>query len=156
MIDVEQRIKALGIELFPVTRFDGGMVPVKKEGHLVYTAGVGPFDHKGGLVWVGKVGEELSLEEGYQAARQCAIVVLGALKNFLGDLNKIESIVKVNGFVASGEGFYQQPQVMHGFSDLMVEIFGERGRHARSAIGVYALPGNIPVEVEMIVSLKGD
>lgn len=94
------------------------------------------------------IGQELTLEEGYQAARETGIITLRVLHDYLGDLNRIEAIVKVLGFVASAPEFYQQPAVMHGFSDLMVEVFGERGRHARSAIPTHLLPYNIPVEIE--------
>jgi enamine deaminase RidA (YjgF/YER057c/UK114 family) len=108
MGDIEQRIKALGIELPRVKKFSGHMLPAKRYKNLLYTSGVGPFDVNGNPLWLGKVGRDLSVEEGYQAARQCGIVVLGVLKDYLGDLNKIESIVRVLGFVTSDQDFYQQ------------------------------------------------
>ncbi|MEX2460613.1 MAG: RidA family protein [Paenibacillaceae bacterium] len=151
---VEQRIKEIGIEL-PRKNLKGkGTVPVKRHENLLYTTGVGPFDLEGNAIWTGKVGLDLSIEEGYQAARQCGIVVLSNLKDYLGDLDRIESIVKVLGLVASAHDFYEQPKVLHGFSDLMVEVLGDRGIHARSAMGTYVLPENIPVEVEMIVRIR--
>ena len=99
-------------------------------------------------------GKELTEKEGYQAARLTGLAMLSTLKNTIGDLNRVNQIVKVLGMVNCTEDFENQPEVINGFSDLMVEVFGENGKHARSAVGMYALPRNIAVEVEMIVELK--
>jgi|SRR5690554_1669542 len=123
--------------------------------NLAFVSGQGPREADGTFKWVGRVGSDLTPEQGYQAARRCAVNVLGVLKRELGSLEKIEQIIKVLGFVNSADDFYQQPFVMDGFTDLMVEVFGEeKGRHARSAIGTSNLPKNQPVEVEMIVKIN--
>lgn len=150
----EQRINELGIVLPKKDLKGKALVAVQRHGNLLYTSGHGPEREDGTPIWTGKVGRDLTLEEGYQAARECGIILLGELKHYLGDLERVDAIVKVLGLVASAEDFYQQPQVMNGFSDLMVDVFGERGRHARSAMGTYVLPKNIPVEVEMIVRIR--
>ena len=103
---------------------------------------------------VGKLGKELSVEQGQAAARLVGINLLSTLKANIGDLNRVKRIVKVNGFVNSESNFTQQPSVMNGFSNLIVEIFGERGRHTRSAIGVNVLPNNVAVEIDMVIELK--
>lgn len=100
------------------------------------------------------MGQDLTIEQGYQAARQTGIIQLASLKAELGDLNKVKRIVKVLGMVSSAPSFTDLPKVINGFSDLIVEVFGDRGRHARSAVGMAALPMNIPVEVEMIVEVE--
>jgi enamine deaminase RidA (YjgF/YER057c/UK114 family) len=102
----------------------------------------------------GHLGKDVTIEEGQLAARLTGISMISTLKAYIGDLNKVKRIVKVLGLVNSEPNFTQQPQVMNGFSNLMVEIFGEKGKHARSALGVAALPNNISVEIEMIVELK--
>ena len=102
----------------------------------------------------GKVGKELTIEQGYQAARTVAIQHLAVLKAELGSLNKIKRVVKVLGMVNCESGFTEQPKVINGYSDVMVEIFGDKGKHARSAVGMYALPNNIAVEVEVIVEVE--
>ncbi len=102
----------------------------------------------------GKVGKDLTLEQGVAAARQTGIAILSTLKGELGDLNKVKRIVKVLGMVNCTEDFGDQPKVMNGFSDLMVAVFGEKGKHARSAVGMYALPSNIAVEIEIIVEVE--
>jgi len=149
---VEAALGGLGLEL-PKTPYRKGLIPVKRDGHLLYVSGQGPTV-EGAPRYQGKVGAEVSLEDGVKAAQICGLNALGALKDYLGgDLDRITGVVKVLGLVASAPDFYRQPEVIDGFSDLMVSIWGENGRHARSAIGVAALPGNIPVEVEMIVTL---
>ncbi|GIQ68798.1 RidA family protein [Xylanibacillus composti] len=151
----EERIAKLGITLPTISLKGKGIVAIQKHGNLLYTSGHGPErESDGSPIWTGKLGKDLTVEEGYAAARECGIILLAQLKSYLGDLERVDQIVKVLGLVASAEDFYQQPQVMHGFSDLMVEVFGERGKHARSAMGTYVLPKNIPVEIEMIVRIK--
>jgi enamine deaminase RidA (YjgF/YER057c/UK114 family) len=154
MGQVERRLNALGIELPKVDRKGKGLIPLRVVGDLLYLSGHHCRTAEGKLIYEGKLGNEVSVEQGYEAARQVGINMLGTLKDFLGDLDRVESIVKVLGFVASSPDFFKQAAVMHGFSDLMTEIFGERGQHARSAIGVAVLPSNMPVEVEMIVRIR--
>jgi enamine deaminase RidA (YjgF/YER057c/UK114 family) len=128
----EQRLKELGINLPRKDIKRTGVIPIRREGDLLL----------------------LTVEQGYEAAQSSGINLLAALKNYLGTLDRVVEIVKVLGFVASAPDFYDQPSVMHGFSDLMVEIFGERGKHARSAIGTNVLPHNQPVEIEIIVRIR--
>ena len=116
-------------------------------------SGKGPLRKDGSFV-TGKLGKEVSIEQGYEAARLTAMIQIAVLKDVLGDLNKVKRIVKVLGMVNSSPDFYDQPKVINGFSDLIVEIFGEKGKHARSAIGVVSLPMNIAVEAEMIVEVE--
>ena len=120
---------------------------------LSHLSGHGP-DKPGGGQMYGHLGKDVTIEEGQMAARLTGISMLSTLKSYVGDLNKVKRIVKVLGLVNSEPNFTAQPQVMNGFSNLMVEVFGERGKHARSALGVAALPNNISVEIEMIVELK--
>lgn len=151
--DVEERIKELGIELpvpgAPVANY----VNAVKTGNLVFMAGKGPKNEDGSNV-TGKVGVDLTIEEGYAAARKTAIQQLAALKAEIGDLNKVVRIVKVLGMVNAESGFTEQPEVINGFSDLMVEVFGARGKHARAAVGMASLPRNIACEIEMIVEVR--
>jgi len=123
-----------------------------RTGNLVFTAGKGPVDKQGNRI-TGKLGIDLTVEEGYEAARRVGIYQLAALKQELGDLNKVKRVVKVLGMVNASPEFTDQSKVINGFSDLMVEVFGEDGKHARSAVGMGSLPGNIAVEVEMIVEV---
>lgn len=151
----EERIAQLGIKLPKIDLRGKGVVPIQRHGNLLYTSGHGPEREDDGTpIWTGKLGKDLTVEEGYQAARECGIILLAQLKHYLGDLERVDQIIKVFGLVASAEDFYDQPKVLHGFSDLMVDVFGERGKHARSAMGTYVLPKNIPVEIEMIVRIK--
>lgn len=151
----DERIKELNIVLPRLNRHGQALVPIQRHGNLLYTSGHGPEDQNTGEpLWTGKLGKDLTLEEGYLAARECGIILLGHLQHYLGDLDRVDAIVKVLGLVASADDFYQQPQVMNGFSDLMLDVFGERGKHARSAMGTNVLPKNIPVEVEMIVRIR--
>jgi len=151
--DVEVRIDSLGITLQEPPPPVANYVNTVRTGNLVYTAGKGPTTVEGKLV-TGKVGVDLSVEEGYEAARLVAIAQLGALKAEIGDMNKVVRIVKVLGMVNCNADFTQQPEVINGFSDLMVQVFGERGKHARSAVGMGSLPRNIAVEIEMIVEVE--
>ncbi len=154
-IDVEQRLRELGIKLRTPAPPVANYVNSVRSGNLVFLAGHGPQKADG--TWMqGKVGRDMSLEEGNKAARLTGINMLNSLKAEIGDLNKVKRIVKVLGMVNSDESFTDQPKVMNGFSDLMVEVFGERGRHARSAVGMAQLPFGIPVEIEMIVEVDGD
>ena len=150
--EIDARLLELGITLNEPSKPVGNYVNSVRTGNLIYMAGLGPLGPNGYII--GKLGQDLSIEEGYDAARYTAISQLTALKAEIGDLNKVKRIVKVFGMVNSIPTFTQQPAVINGFSDLMVAVFGDRGRHARAAVGMVALPMNICVEVEMIVEVE--
>lgn len=152
VLDPEARIKELGIEMITPSAPVANYLKCVQTGNMVYLSGHGPDKPGGGLV-TGKVGKELTIEEGQMAARLTGISLLSTLKAQIGDLSRVKRIVKVLGLVNCESTFTQQPAVMNGFSNLMVDIFGEKGKHARSAIGAIALPNNISVEIEMIVEL---
>lgn len=151
--DAETKLKEKGIALTPPSAPVANYVNAVRVGNLLFLAGKGPNKPEGGYV-TGKVGKDLTIEQGYEAARLTAISHLAVLKAELGSLNKVKRIVKVLGMVNCTEDFKDQPKVINGYSDLMVEIFGEKGKHARSAVGMYALPMNIAVEVEVIVEIE--
>ncbi|MFG1998393.1 RidA family protein [Spirillospora sp. NPDC048911] len=152
MASPEERIRELGLELPEVVAPLASYVPTARTGSLVYTAGQLPMV-KGELRVTGKVGAEVTAEQAFEQARICALNAIAAIKAEVGDLSKVKRIVKVVGFVASAPDFYGQPQVVNGASDLLGEVFGDAGRHARSAVGVGVLPRNAPVEVELIVEI---
>jgi enamine deaminase RidA (YjgF/YER057c/UK114 family) len=151
--DPEARLKELKIELFKPVAPMANYVRAVRTGNLIYLSGHGPTRADGTNIQ-GKVGRELTVEQGYDAARQTGIALLSTLKSEIGDLSKVKRIVKVLGMVNCTEDFKDQPKVINGFSDLMVAVFGEKGKHARSAVGMYALPSNIAVEIEMIVEVE--
>ena len=151
--DPEQRLKELGITLITPSKPVANYVKAVRVGNMLYLSGHGPDKPEGGLI-TGKVGADLTLEQAKDAARVTGISLLSTIKAELGDLNKVKRIVKVLGMVNAVPTFDQHPKVINGFSDLMVEVFGENGKHARSAIGVGSLPSNIPVEIEMIIETK--
>jgi enamine deaminase RidA (YjgF/YER057c/UK114 family) len=151
--DVEQRLKELGIELSIPAKPVANYVGAVKTGNLIFLSGKISKDKAGNLI-LGKLGKDLSVEQGYQAARTCGIAQLSALKAELGDLNKVLQIVKVTGFVNSTPNFTDQSKVVNGFSDLMVEVFGDRGKHARAAVGMASLPLGVACEVEMVVEVQ--
>ncbi|MFY0688121.1 MAG: RidA family protein [Cyclobacteriaceae bacterium] len=151
--DVEEKIASLGITLKEPPPPVANYVNAVRSGNLVFMAGKGPTKPDGGYV-KGKLGEDLTVPEGYQAARYSAIVQLAALKAEIGDLNKVKRVVKVLGMVNASPDFTNHPEVINGFSDLMVEVFGDRGKHARAAVGMGSLPRNIAVEIEMIVEVE--
>jgi len=147
----EAKIKELGIAL-PEPKPVGNYVPGVVVGNLLYLSGQGPM--RAGIPTVrGKVGRDLSVDEAYQVAREVGINLLGSARYVLGSLDRVKRIVKVLGMVNSADGFGDQPKVINGFSDLMVEVFGDKGRHARSAVGMAELPMGIPVEIEMILEV---
>ena len=150
---IEEKIKELGFELPETAKPVAAYIPALISGDLVFTAGQIPFV-KGELQYKGKVGAELTLEDGQRAAEICALNCLAAIKGVIGDLNKIERIVKLTVFVNNIDGYSDQPKVANGASELVGQIFGEIGKHARSAVGVNGLPLNAPVEIEMIVKIK--
>lgn len=147
------RLDELGITLPPVVAPVASYVPALQSGTLVFTAGQLPIVD-GALVAAGKVGAEISLEDAQGHARVCALNALAAVHDLVG-IDAVKRVVKVVGFVASAEGFGGQPKVINGASDLFGEVFGDHGRHARSAVGVAELPLNAPVEVELIVEVAG-
>lgn len=152
--DYEARIKEKNIKLIKPVAPIANYVKAVQVGNLVYLSGHGPDKQEGGQV-IGKVGTDLTIDQAKEAARLTGISLVSTLKGFLGgDLNKVKRIVKLLGMVNAGPDFGQHPMVINGCSDLLVEIFGDNGKHARSAVGMGSLPGNIPVEIEMIVELK--
>lgn len=151
--DYEQKIKDLGIELFTPPPPVANYVKAVRTGNLVFLAGHGPTKPDGSYI-TGKVGSDLTIKEGYDAARLVAIALLSSLKAEIGDLNKVKRIVKVKGMVNATSDFTSQPEVINGCSDLLVEIFGDKGKHARAAVGMGSLPRNISVEIEMVVEVE--
>jgi len=147
---IEKRLEELGIKLPEAPKPVAAYIPALKSGGLLYTAGQIPLAG-GVLQFKGKVGQDLSLEEGYQAARLCTINGLAAAKGVLGDLDQIKRVVKVVVYVNSAPGFDQQPKVANGASELLQAIFGEAGQHVRSAVGVSELPLGAAVEVELVL-----
>lgn len=150
---VEEKLQELGIELRPLSKPVANYLHAKKFGNLIYCSGCAPVKD-GKNLYTGKLGTDLTVEQGYDAAREAAINLLSVLKYELGSLDRVTSIVKILGFVASAEDFYAQPAVINGASDLLVEVFGEKGQHARAAIGTNAIPGNLPVEIELIAEFQ--
>lgn len=152
-MDIEMKLKELGIVLPAAATATANYSPCVQEGNLVFVSGHGPFDG-GKPVYTGRVGAELTESQGYEAARCCALAILATIKEQYKDLNRVDKIIKVLGFISSAPGFDRQPFVLNGASDLFMSVFGEKGRHARSAIGTCQLPLNIPVEVEVILKIK--
>jgi len=150
----ESRIKELGITLPAPAKPVGNYIPGVRAGNLLYLSGHGPVRVDGQPTARGKVGRDLSTDEAYKVAREVGINLLGSARVILGSLDTVKRIVKVLGMVNSADGFGEQPKVINGFSDLMVEVFGENGRHARSAVGMAELPMGIPVEIEMILEVE--
>jgi len=148
-----ERLAALGLTLPPVAASVAAYVPAVRTGGFVYTSGQLPTVD-GKLPAVGKVGAEVSAADAAGMARTCALNALAAAASAAGGLDAIGRIVKITGFVASAPGFSGQPQVVNGASELLIEVFGQDGRHARSAVGVAELPLNAPVEVELIAELR--
>ena len=152
-MDIENRIASLGLSLVNAPEPAGNYIGAVTYGKLVYLSGHGPSDTNAKYLR-GKVPSEVSTEDAYNAARMIGLNMLATLKSEVGNLDKVNRFVKVLGMVNAEPDFEQQPYVINGFSDLMVEIFGDNGRCARSAIGMGSLPFNIPVEIEAIVELK--
>ncbi|MDM9630160.1 RidA family protein [Robiginitalea aurantiaca] len=148
----EAKLKDIGIELPKASNPVANYVNAVRVGNLIFLAGKGPKKTDGTYI-TGKVGADLTVEQGYEAARIAGINQLAVLKAELGNLNKVKRLVKVLGMVNATPDFGNQPEVVNGFSDLMVEVFGERGKHARAAVGMGSLPRGIAVEVEMIVEV---
>jgi enamine deaminase RidA (YjgF/YER057c/UK114 family) len=150
---VDGKLAEMGIELPPAPAPLASYVPVVVSGDLAFVSGqVAAAD--GQLLWRGKLGADLGVEDGVEAARRCTLQILAALRSELGTLDRVTRIVKVTVFVASGDGFADQPKVANGASDLLAEIFDEAGRHARAAVGVAELPMGAPVEIELIAEIR--
>jgi enamine deaminase RidA (YjgF/YER057c/UK114 family) len=149
----EARLAALGLALPPVTAPLAAYVPAVRSGQFVYTAGQLPLAD-GKLLMTGRVGTQVSVEEAAALARTCALNALAAVASVTGGLSAVTRIVKIVGFVASDPSFTGQPLVVNGASELMLEVFGDAGRHARSAVGVAALPLDAPVEIELIAEVR--
>lgn len=150
---IEEKIKELGFEVPEAPKPVAAYIPAIIDGSLVFTAGQLPFS-SGELKYKGKLGKEVSEEEGQKAAELCALNCLSAVKSVAGSLDKVERILKVTVFVNSTPGFVMQPKVANGASEFFVKVFGEQGKHVRSAVGVNELPMNAPVEVEIMAKLK--
>ena len=154
-MSAEERLKELNLSLPPRPRPMANYVSAVRTGSLLYLAGHGPLGDDGKPISRGKLGRDLTVEEGYQAARQTAMNTLVTLRAELGSLDRVRRIVKVLGMVNADPDFQKTPQVINGFSDLMVEVFGESaGKHARSAVGMATLPNAIPVEIESIYEVE--
>jgi enamine deaminase RidA (YjgF/YER057c/UK114 family) len=149
-MNIERRLQELGIELPQPVSPVATYVRWVQSGNLLYISGTGPSDGSER----GKLGENLTLEEGYAAAREVGLQIIATAKDALGDLDRVKRVVKILGMVNSAPDFGDQPRVINGCSDLMVEVFGENGRHARSAVGFVALPGQISVEIEAIFEVE--
>lgn len=150
----EQRLAELGLAVPDVVAPLAAYQPTARTGNLVFTAGQLPA-RDGQMVATGKVGAEVTEEQGYECARQCALNALAAVKAEIGELSRVTRVVKAVVFVASAPGFTAQPKVANGASELLGEVFGDAGRHARSAVGVSVLPLDVPVEVELVVEVAG-
>jgi enamine deaminase RidA (YjgF/YER057c/UK114 family) len=152
-MNTEKKLKAMGLELSEPSAPVGNYVGAVRTGNLMFVSGHGP-KRAGKLVMTGKVGYDLTLEQGYEAAKVVMLNCLASVKRELGDLDRIRRVVKLLGMVNCTEQFTDHPKVINGASDLLVELFGEAGRHARSAVGMQSLPMNIPVEIEMILEVE--
>jgi enamine deaminase RidA (YjgF/YER057c/UK114 family) len=151
-LTVEERLAQMGVELPAAPKPVASYIPVATDGQIAFVAGMVPLEG-GRPMATGRVGEDISVEEGQQLARRCALQALAALKEELGSLDRVRRVLKVTVWVASPETFTDHPKVANGASDFLVEAFGEAGKHARAAVGVPSLPLGVPVEVELIVQL---
>lgn len=148
----EDKLKSLGIELPPAPNPLGSYVPCVLTGNLLFVSGMLPIKD-GTLLYAGRVGEDVSLEEARQGSRQAVINALAVVRAELGDLTKICRCVKLTGYVASAPDFIEQPKVLNAASDLLFEVLGDKGKHARAAVGVYVLPLNAPVEIDFVFEI---
>lgn len=144
----EERLEELGLTLPPPRKAAGNYVSCVRTGNLIFTAGQGTDEYRG------RLGEDVTVEVGYEAAKQCMLNLLTVIKQEVGELSKVKRVVKILGFVNSASDFTDQPKVMNGASDLLVQVFGERGKHGRSAVGMAQLPNNNAVEVEMVLEVE--
>jgi enamine deaminase RidA (YjgF/YER057c/UK114 family) len=151
-MSIADRVRELGYEI-PDAKPAAQYIGAVQAGNLLFVSGTGPYKTDGGLI-TGKLGADLTIEQGQEAARLCALASLGYIQGAIGELERVERFVKLLGFINSAPGFTQPHLVLNGASDLLISLFGETGRHARSAVGMYELPMNIAVEIEMIVQVK--
>ena len=151
---VEEKLQEMGLSLSAPSAPLANYIPAVRTGNLVFLSGVGPRTSDGQTA-TGKVGRDLTVEQAQVAARQCALNLLANLKGIIGDLDKVTHVVKLLGMVNAVPEFGEHPQVINGCSDLLVALFGEKGRHARAAVGMGSLPNGIPVEIEMVVEVEG-
>ena len=147
---IEKKLEEMGLELPEIPKPMANYMPAVRTGDLLFLSGHGPQQN----IPKGKVGKELTPEEGYEAAKSTALCLMSTIKNTIGDLDKVKRVVKLVGFVNCSEDFLDQPKVVNGASDLFVEVFGDKGKHARAAVGMYQLPGGIPVEIEVVVEIE--
>lgn len=152
-MNAEQKLKEMGVVLPESPKPVANYVRTVRTGNLLFVSGHGPYND-GKTVLSGKLGKEVTVEEGYRTARNVALNCLASIRESLGSLDKVRRVVKLLGMVNCTEDFRDQPKVINGASDLLVEVFGEAGRHARSAVGMQALPNQIPVEIEMILEVE--
>lgn len=155
-MEIEARLKELSLTLPDAPKPVGAYLTARQAGDLLFLSGTTCYTPEGLLLFKGRVGKELTLSEGYSAARQTMLNLLSVAKAALGDLDRVEGVVKLNGYVNSAPDFDRQPEVINGASDLLEQVFGERGKHARTSIGVNVLPGNIPVEIEMVLQVRSE
>jgi enamine deaminase RidA (YjgF/YER057c/UK114 family) len=153
MVDIYQKLKELNISIPQLQPPAGSYIPGIISGNLVFVSGQTPTE-QGELAFKGKVGRELNIQEGYEAAKLACLNCLAELKYVVGDLNRIKRVVKINGYVNATSDFGNEPQVVNGASDLVIAIWGENGQHARAAIGVADLPGGAPVEIELTAEIQ--
>ena len=151
-MDAEERLVEMEISLPQPPKLQANYIPSVQVGSLLFVSGHGPYND-GKTILTGKLGKELTTEEGYKTARNVALNCLVSIQATLGDLNKVKRVVKLLGMVNCTEDFKETPRVINGASDLLVDIFGEAGRHARSAVGMQSLPNGMPVEIEMILEV---
>ena len=151
-MDAEKRLVELKISLPQPPKPQANYIPSVQAGNLLFVSGHGPYND-GKTILTGKLGKELTTEEGYKTARNVALNCLASIKAALGDLNRVKRVVKLLGMVNCTEDFKETPRVINGASDLLVDIFGEAGKHARSAVGMQSLPNGMPVEIEMILEV---
>ena len=153
-MSIEEKLKSLGVELPPAPAAAANYVPYVLEGKQLFVAGQVPLGADGKLAYIGKVGKDVDEQQGYQAARLCALNALAQINAALGSLDKVKRVLSIRGFVNCTDDFTNQPEVINGASDLLVEIFGDKGRHARAAVGANALPRGVTTEVEMVVAVE--
>lgn len=153
MSQVEDKLREMGLELPEAPKPVAAYIPAKHVGELVYVSGQIPLKD-GQIAYTGKVGQDLSIEDGYEAAKLCALNALAVVKATIGSLEKLVEVVHVRGYVNSASDFGEQPEVVNGASEFLGELLGDRGSHARAAVGVAGLPRGVPVEIEMVVRVE--
>src|SRR5262245_25074452 len=152
-MSIEARLRELGITLPPAPAGVGAYVPWIRTGNLIITSGQLPW-RDGKLAYTGKLGNDVSIEQGYDAARICAINAIAQFKSAVGDLDRVVQIVRLEGFVHAGPGFHEHPKVLNGASELFLAVFGERGKHARTALGINEMPLNSAVQIAVIAEVR--